>query len=225
MLVAALPRLSVEARQAAAVALSHDATRATAFLEAIQAGRFAASDLDRQTAAALWAFPERSVAGRAVEVLGSPPPADRESLVVAYRASLPAKGSVEAGRAIFKNQCVGCHRVEGEGRETGPALVAVQARGPEAMLLAILDPNREVLPAYHAHAAIDSGGRVVTGVVTAQSGGSVTLRTADGVDVTFPRADLETFTNTKRSLMPEGFEKTIDARGMADLLAYLMEAK
>ncbi len=225
MLVAALPRLSVEGRQAAAVALSHDAARALALLEAIQAGGFAASDLDRQTAAALWAFPERSVAERAAEVLGSPPPADRESLVVAYRASLPATGSVEAGRAIFRKQCVGCHRVEGEGRETGPALVAVQARGPEAMLLAILDPNREVLPAYHAHAAIDAGGRVVTGVVTAQSGGSVTLRTADGVDITLSRDDLESFTNTKRSLMPEGFEKTIDARGMADLLAYLMEAK
>jgi len=225
MLVAALPRLSVEARQAAAVTLSHDAARALALLEAIQAGRFAASDLDRQTAAALWDFPERSVAERAVEVLGPPPPADRESLVVAYRASLPATGSVEAGRAIFKKQCVGCHRVEGEGRETGPALAAVQARGPEAMLLSILDPNREVLPAYHAHAAVDTGGRVVTGVVTAQSGESVTLRTADGVDVTLPRDDLETFTNTKRSLMPEGFEKTIDARGMADLLAYLMQAK
>jgi hypothetical protein len=25
--------------------------------------------------------------------------------------------------------------------------------------------------------------------------------------------------------MPEGFEKTIDAKGMADLLAYLMQAK
>ena len=224
-LVAALPRLSVEARQVAAVALSHDAARALAFLEAIQSGGFAAADLDRQTAAALWAFPERSVAERAAEVLGAAPPADRESLVVAYRASLPATGSVEAGRAIFRKQCVGCHRVEGEGRETGPALAAVQARGPEAMLLAILDPNREVLPAYHAHAAIDAGGRVVTGVVTAQSGGSVTLRTADGVDITLPRDDLETFTNTKRSLMPEGFEKTIDARGMADLLAYLMQAK
>jgi putative membrane-bound dehydrogenase-like protein len=225
MLVTAIPRLSVEARQAAAVALSHDAARALEFLGAIEAGSFAASDLDRQTAAALWAFPERSVAGRAAEVLGAPPPADRESLVVAYRASLPATGSVEAGRAIFRKQCVGCHRVEGEGRETGPALAAVQARGPEAMLLSILDPNREVLPVYHAHTAVDANGRVVTGVVTAQSEGSVTLRTADGVDVTFPRADLESFVNTKRSLMPEGFEKTIDARGMADLIAYLMQAK
>jgi len=225
ILVAALPRLSVGARQAAAVALSHEATRALALLAAIEERRFAAADLDRQTAAALWGFPEAVVAGRAAEVLGPAPPADREALVAAYRASLPVEGSVESGRAIFRKQCVGCHRVEGEGRETGPALAAVQARGPEAMLLAILDPNREVLPAYHAHTAVDAGGRVVSGVVTAQSEGSVTLRTADGVDITLPRTDLDSFTNTKRSLMPEGFEKTIDARGMADLLAYLMQAK
>lgn len=93
------------------------------------------------------------------------------------------------------------------------------------MLLAVLDPNREVLPAYLAHAAVTADGRVVTGVVAAQSEGSVTLRTAEGDEVTIPRDDLESLTNTKRSLMPEGFEKSIDARGMADLLAYLMSVR
>lgn len=81
-----------------------------------------------------------------------------------------------------------------------------------------------MLPAYHAHAAVGADGRVVTGVVTARSEGSVTLRTVEGVDVTLPMADLESLSDTKRSLMPEGFEKTIDARGMADVVAYLMSA-
>lgn len=224
-LVGALPRLSPEARRAAAAALSHDAGRARLLLDAIAAGALSADDVERQTAAALWNFPDGAVAGRATEVLGAAPPADREALVAAYRASLPEKGDVDAGRAIFRRQCVACHRVEGEGMETGPALAAVKARGPEAMLLAILDPNREVLPAYHAHAAVGADGRVVTGIVTARSAGSVTLRTADGGDVTLPVADLESLVDTKRSLMPEGFEKTIDARGMADLVAYLMQAK
>ncbi len=224
-LAASLPRLSPEARRAAAAALVRDAARARLLLEAIAAGTLSPDDVERQTAAALWAFPDGSVAGRAAEVLGPPPPADREALVAAYRASLPEKGDVDAGRAIFRTQCVACHRVEGEGRETGPALAAVKARGPEAFLLAILDPNREVLPAYHAHAAVGDDGRVVTGVVAARSEGSVSLRTADGLDVTLPVADLESFVDTKRSLMPEGFEKTIDAKGMADLIAYLMQAK
>lgn len=223
-LVAALSRLSPESRRAAATALSHDAPRALLLLGAIAEGAMPAVDLDRQTAAALWTFPDGSVSGRAAEVLGAPPPADREPLVAAYRASLPERGDAGAGREIFRRQCVACHRVEGEGRETGPALAAVKARGPEAMLLAILDPNREVLPAWHAHAAITADGRVVTGIVAAQSETSVTLRTAEGIDVTIPRTDLETFSDTKRSLMPEGFEKTIDAKGMADLIAYLMQA-
>jgi putative heme-binding domain-containing protein len=115
--------------------------------------------------------------------------------------------------------------VEGEGRETGPALAAVQARGADAMLLGILDPNREVLPAYLAHAAVTVDGRVVTGIVAAESPGSVTLRTPDGADVTLPREDLESLVDTKRSLMPEGFERAIDPRGMADLLAFLMSAR
>jgi putative membrane-bound dehydrogenase-like protein len=224
-LAAALARLPAEPRQAAAAALVRDPRRAIALLDAIASGAIAAGDLDRSTAAALWAFPTPAVAGRAVDVLGPPPPADREQLVAAYRASLPARGSADAGRLVFRRQCVACHRVEGEGRETGPSLAAVQARGPEAMLLAILDPNREVLPAYLAHAAVTDDGRVVTGIVAAQSEGSVTLRTAEGVDATLPRADLESFASTKRSLMPEGFEKTIDPQAMADLLAYLMSAK
>ena len=97
-------------------------------------------------------------------MLGARPPANREPFVVAYRASLPARGEA-------------------------------------------------------------ADGRVVTGIVVAERDGSVTLRTAEGTDVTIPRADVESFASTKRSLMPEGFEKTIDARGMADLIAYLMSAR
>ena len=56
--------------------------------------------------------------------------------MASYRASLPPEGDRERGREIFRKQCVACHRVEGEGRETGPALAAVQARGAEAARLA-----------------------------------------------------------------------------------------
>lgn len=224
-LVAAIPGLSPEGRGAAAAALSRDAAGAGLLLDAIVSGALSAADLERQTAAALWAFPDAAVVARAIEALGPPPPADREALVASYRASLPQEGDREQGRGLFRKHCMACHRVEGEGRETGPALAAVQARGAEAMLLAVLDPNREVLPAYLAHAAVTADGRVVTGVVAARSEGSVTLRTAEGDEVTIPRDDLESLTNTKRSLMPEGFEKSIDARGMADLLAYLMSAR
>jgi hypothetical protein len=43
--------------------------------------------------------------------------------------------------------------------------------------------------------------------------------------VVLPRDEIESLVNTRRSLMPEGFERSIDPQGMADLIAYLMQAK
>ncbi|MBU6276659.1 MAG: c-type cytochrome [Planctomycetes bacterium] len=225
VLAAALPTLPATARTAAAVALAKSPAGAMRLLDAIAAGTVPADSLERPQAAALWNHGETSVRTRAAEVLGPPPAADRGALVAAYRASLPAAGDAGAGRALFTKHCVACHRVEGQGRELGPNLVAMQARGPDAILLGILDPNREVLPAYLAHAAVTADGRSVTGVIAAESDGALTLRTAEGTDVVLPRDEIESLVNTRRSLMPEGFERSIDARGMADVLAYLMQAK
>ena len=93
------------------------------------------------------------------------------------------------------------------------------------MLLGILDPNREVLPAFVAHTAVTTGGRVVTGVVAAESETSVSLKAADGSEQILAREEIESLTSTGRSLMPEGFERSIEPAAMADLLAFLMTAK
>ncbi|MFM7521028.1 MAG: PVC-type heme-binding CxxCH protein [Planctomycetota bacterium] len=225
ILAAALPALPARSRPAALAALATSPAGARRLLDAIAAGAVSAESLERAQAAALWTAADEVVRTRAAEVLGPPPAADRGALVAAYRASLPPAGDPTAGRAIFTKHCVACHRVEGQGRELGPNLAAMQARGPDAILLGILDPNREVLPAYLAHAAVTADGRGVTGVIAAESDGALTLRTADGTDVVLPRDEIESLVNTRRSLMPEGFERSIDARGMADVLAYLMQAK
>ena len=224
-LAGALPTLPAGVRPAAIAGLSRTEARALVLLEQVESGRLPTEALDRSQAAALWSFADDTVRARAAAVLGPPPAADRSALVAAYRASLPTGGDPATGRVIFTKHCVACHRVEGQGRELGPNLAAMQARGAEAMLLGILDPNREVLPAYLAHAAVTDAGRSVTGVIAAESAGAVTLRTAEGTDVVLPRDEIESLVNTRRSLMPEGFERSIDARGMADLLAYLMQAK
>jgi len=115
--------------------------------------------------------------------------------------------------------------VDDVGRELAPNLVAMQSRGADAILLGILDPNREVLPAYVAHTVVTADGRVRSGIVVAESATSLTLRTAEGVDELLARDEIESLVNTGQSLMPEGFERSIDPRGMADLLAFLMSAR
>jgi putative membrane-bound dehydrogenase-like protein len=226
LLVAAVSEVADSVRAVVLAAAVRNAGRAGLLLDAVAEGHVQQSLLGQATLDRLWRFPDSSVRTRAAEVLGPPPPADRQPMVNAYRASLPEEpGSPDAGRAVFRQHCVSCHRVEGVGRDLGPNLAAMQARGPEAMLLGILDPNREVLPAFTSRTAVCADGRVVTGVLAAEGDASITLRTADGEELILARDDIDELLDTGRSLMPEGFERSIDPDEMANLLAYLMQAR
>ena len=226
MLLAAVSTAAETVRLQALAAMVGNARRAGLLVEAVGDGRVPLSLLGQATLDRLWRFPDKAVREQAAAVLGPPPPADRQPMVTAYQASLPeAAGSADAGRAVFRQHCVSCHQVEGVGRDLGPNLAAMRARGPDAMLLGILDPNREVLPAFTGRTAVCADGRVVTGVLVAEGDASVTLRTAEGEDLVLARNDLEELVDTGRSLMPEGFERSIAPDEMADLLAYLMHAR
>jgi putative membrane-bound dehydrogenase-like protein len=226
LLVGAVDEVAETVRPAVLAAATRNARRAKLLLDAVADGRVSTSLLGHAACDRLWRYPDDAVRARAAEVLGPPPPADRQPMVNAYRASLPeAAGSPDAGRAVFRQHCVSCHRVEGVGRDLGPNLAAMQARGPEAMLLGILDPNREVLPAFTGRTAVCADGRVVTGVLAAEGDASITLRTADGEVLVLARDDIDELLDTGRSLMPEGFERSIAPDEMANLLAYLMQAR
>lgn len=221
----AWPRLPPDLRAAAAAILVRDAHRAETLLNAVAAGQIRVADLERPVVQNLRTFPVPAVRSLAEATLGPAAIVRREEVVEAYRPSLGQGGDAEKGKAIFTKNCSSCHRIGDIGRNTGPNLVAMQARGPESILLGILDPNLEVQPQYVAHVAITGDGRVVTGVIVSESETSVTLRSAEGVENTIARSDIEELQSTKRSLMPEGFERQIDQRGMADLLAWLMTAR
>ena len=68
-------------------------------------------------------------------------------------------------------------------------------------------------------------GRIVTGMITAETANAITLRRADGTGETVLRIDIEELRSTGVSFMPEGLEQQIDVAAMADLLAYLGSVK
>ncbi len=221
LLVKALPNLPLETRRAGIDAVLENPAAVRILLEALAADRIDAAWLDQRQIASIWRFPDAAVRSLAAEVLGVPPTADRDPIVVSFRGSLPARGDPTRGRQLFVRQCATCHRIGELGNPIGPNLMAAAARGPDAFLVGVLDPNREVLPAFMAHRAVTADGRVLTGLVTADSDSSVTLQTGDGVSHVLARVAIESLTSTERSLMPEGFERTVDPRGMADILAFL----
>jgi putative heme-binding domain-containing protein len=103
----------------------------------------------------------------------------------------------------------------------GPDLATVKARTPEELLVHILDPNREVNPQFASTRLMTTDGEVLDGIVSAETATSVTLKQQEGKTLTILKVRIEKMVKGVLSLMPEGVEKAVDPRGMADLLRYL----
>jgi putative heme-binding domain-containing protein len=134
---------------------------------------------------------------------------------------MPAKGDAEAGRQVFRKTCAACHQLEDQGHAVGPDLLTTTDKPTDWFLTAILDPNRAVEDRYVEYQARTADGRTVSGLLAAETGVSITLRAAEGKEETVPRRDLESLLSTGRSPMPDGLEKDVSPKAMADLLAYL----
>lgn len=190
-------------------------------LNSIEAGDVAPRDLEPARIRMLLAHPDAALRSRAEQLVGGDQLARRQDVVDAYRAALEISGVATRGKEVYKKVCAACHRVEGVGQEIGPNLATIQNRGAEAILLNVLDPNREVNPQYVNYTLITTDGRSITGMIGAETATSVTLVRAENAKDTVLRINIDQLQATGLSLMPEGMEKDIDQQAMADLIAYL----
>ena len=91
------------------------------------------------------------------------------------------------------------------------------------LIVHILDPSRSVEGNFLQYTVATTDGRVVNGLLAGETKTSVELLDAEGKKQTILRDDIEELASSKKSLMPEGFEKTIPAEGLADLLQFLAQ--
>ena len=150
--------------------------------------------------------------------------ATRKDVLDRYRPALGIVGDPKAGAAAFKKVCASCHRVDGVGVDVGPDLAALKDKAPEALMIAILDPNRAFEARYEGYAVEAKDGRVLSGLIAAETAGGVTLRLQEGKEETLLRAEIGGVAGSGRSLMPEGMENDLKPRDLADLMAYLSGA-
>lgn len=205
--------------QGAELLLARPAT-AAALVAAIENEQLSPRDLDPSTTQRLTTHVDAKVRERAAKALAVGV-SSRAEVLEAYREAPQLAGNAEQGRAIFRKHCAVCHRREGFGTEVGADLATVVTRTPEALLVNVLDPNREVDPKFIQYNIVTVDGLAHSGVVSAETASTVTLTGAEKATQTVPRADIDVMESTGLSLMPEGFEREIDVQGMADLIAYL----
>jgi putative heme-binding domain-containing protein len=224
VLLAAWPGMSPKMRASAAEAIFGRPVWIGAFLDAVESGSVGRSDVEPSRLNLLKSYPDLAVRTRAAKIFSSGL-ARRQDVVAAYQKALERKGDRERGRAVFEKNCSSCHRLENVGQRVGAELSAIRDRGLEAVLLNILDPNREVMPQFLSYVLVTTSGRVLTGMISAETANSLTIKKPDGSAENVLRLDIEELRSTGQSYMPEGLEKQIDVAAMADLLAYLNSVK
>ncbi len=191
-----------------------------ALLGGLESGRLRAADLAAVDRQALQNHSDAARRDRARAVLGDPI-AGRAGVIADHLAALGRSGDPSVGHGIFRERCASCHARSGEGVAVGPDLASVASNGPEKLLVAILDPHREVAPAFAAWRIETVDGETVDGLRVRETDAGVTLRQAGGAEVSVERARIRRFDSDGRSLMPEGLEAGLGVEGVAALLAWL----
>ena len=219
-----LPSLTPQAREAAVRTILSNRDWARTLVDRLESGAVRLGDIPLTERGKLTEHPDRQVRDRARKVVaagGGMPNADRQKVIDEILPVVEAGGDVARGKALFKEHCGTCHVHSGEGGKVGPELTGMALHPPRELLIHILDPNRSVEGNYRAYTVVTDDGRVVTGLLAAESRTAIEIVDAEGKRSAIQRSEIEEFTPSPNSLMPVGFEKQIKPEGFADLLAFL----
>jgi putative heme-binding domain-containing protein len=181
-------------------------------------------EIDAARRQRLLEYKQPAIRSRAAKLLAGSVNVDRRKVVAAYLARVKDKGDPVRGAKIFARTCAACHKLGAIGQQVGPDLASVPDKSIGGLLNAILDPNQAVEARYVNYTAVTKNGLTLNGLLASETGTSIILVGADGKSHIVLRTDLEELSSTGKSVMPEGLEKDISPKEMADLLAFLRKS-
>lgn len=193
-------------------------------LNAAAARKFDLSDLALEQKQALRSFPDKKLRVQAETLLamgGGLPDANREKVLHSLMHVTQVSGDAEAGRAIFKKVCAACHQHGEMGHLIGPNLTGMAVHPKAELLTHIIDPSRNVEGNYRLYKVLTVDGLVINGMLAGESRTSITIIDSQAKKINVPREDIDELIASRKSVMPEGFEKQISEKQLTDLLEFL----
>ncbi len=150
--------------------------------------------------------------------------ADRRARIAGLKKQLDARtlaGSDRSrGRALFVRLCAACHRLHGQGGQIGPDLTGSGRENIDYLLENIVDPGATVSADFRMVVVAMNDGRVLNGMVKAQTARTLTLQTQTDA-VILDRSEIEAIRTSSSSLMPDGLLDALKPDEVRDLIAYL----
>jgi putative heme-binding domain-containing protein len=140
-----------------------------------------------------------------------------------------APGDAAAGRKVFferpEANCGKCHKVAGQGGDTGPVLDGVGARrSREFILEAMLYPNLHVMTNYETVIVLLKNGTGCSGMLKSEDATTLVVNTPEDGPVTISKTDIQ-IRQKGVSPMPEGLGQLLPRQDLRDLVEYVQSLK
>ncbi|MEQ1849975.1 MAG: PVC-type heme-binding CxxCH protein [Chthoniobacteraceae bacterium] len=196
-------------------------------LEQIAAGKIPRTDLNAFHARQIRSFNDPALTQRLTEAWGEvrDSSADKQKLIADLKGRLTAETLARAdrsqGRVIFQTLCGTCHTMYGTGGRLGPDLTGSGRANLDYLLENIADPSGVVSADYRMNIVTLKDGRVLGGIIAAQTARTLTLRLLTE-EATIEKSEIVKLEASPVSMMPEGQLLALQPEQVRDLIAYLM---
>jgi putative membrane-bound dehydrogenase-like protein len=164
----------------------------------------------------------RAQPAAAKELLGS----DEDT--TAFLKRLPAiawdVGDAQRGQRLYEERM--CHRCHSTSTRIGPDLTGVASRlSREDLFTAILDPSRDISPAYLPKLFTTKSGATYTGFLVYDAPTARLVQTGPDTTVRLTGDEVRSVADTRVSLMPTGLLNGLKDTEVADFYAFLKTLK
>ncbi|MBD3675066.1 MAG: ThuA domain-containing protein [Planctomycetaceae bacterium] len=221
-----LPEMTPSVKATAFRVLLSNPKTTTALLSAAAEGEVSLSELSLDQKQALANHPNAQIREMAKPLLamgGGLPNPDRQKVFDALVSVTERTGNPEQGRELFKKHCAKCHKHGDMGETIGPNLTGMAVHPKKELLGHIIDPSKDVEGNYRIYTIVTDEGRVFNGLLASESKTTLELIDTEAKKHTILREEIEELIASRKSLMPEGFEKQMTETELADLLEFLTQ--
>jgi putative heme-binding domain-containing protein len=193
-------------------------------MDAVAAGTVATADIPAETVRQLGDLRDPKLLEAIAKSWGQirATPADRKARIAKTKALVNKAGAFDLaqGRAIYQKVCAQCHTMYGTGAKVGPELTGSNRANLDYLLENIHDPSAVITKEYTVSLIELKSGRVVSGIVKAETPQALTVATANEV-LTIPAQDIETRKASDQSMMPDNLVDSLKPEEIRDLVAYM----
>ena len=224
VLLEAVPSLTPRLKSSAIGTLLSKPDWTKALLGGLESRSVELSDLSLDQKQALRGFPDAAIRERAEKLLsmsGGLPDENRDKVLKSLLHLTELEGNVDAGLEMFKKHCAACHKHGELGKTIGPNLTGMAVHPKAELLTHIIDPSRSVEGNFRIYTVVTSDGLVLNGMLASETRTSITLIDAKAKETSLQREDIEQLVASRKSLMPEGFEKQMPEEELSNLLEFL----